>query len=535
MWWHGAAIYQVYPRSFRDSNGDGEGDLRGVIAGLDYLRELGVDAIWLSPFYPSPMVDSGYDVADPRGVDPRFGTLDDARAMIEAAHSRGLRVIVDVVPNHVSREHVWFGEALASAPASAARERFHFRDGRGVDGSEPPTNWVSVFSGPAWTRITEPDGTPGQWYLHLFDSSQPDLNWSNAEVLADSLETLRFWLDMGVDGFRVDVAWGLAKDMSYPDHPDPVGLCEGIRLDLYDGSDEAKTRRALIAGSPVWDRDEVHDIYRQWRKVLDSYDDRMTVAEAWVYPPERAQAYVRGDTLHQLFNFDLLAAPWDATTMRRVIDETLTALAPVHAPATWALSNHDTARVVTRLGSLDRARAVAMVVHALPGSVYVYQGEELGLADAAIPDGRRQDPVWFRSGGAQAGRDGARAPLPWSGDAPPYGFGGDGWLPQPDDWAAFTIEAESADPSSTLSLYRAMLRMRHDNPALAAEVPLRWRVSADGVLAFDRGEHFTCIANTGAAIELRVDGRVVLASRPVVTIADGLLQIPSDTTVWVIR
>ena len=537
-WWHTAAVYQVYPRSFRDSDGDGTGDLRGVIAELPYLASLGVDAVWLSPFYPSPQRDSGYDVADPRGVDPMYGTLDDARELIDRAHERGLRVIVDVVPNHSSSERAWFQEALASPPGSAARARYHFRDGRGPDGSEPPTNWVSWFGGGAWTRITEQDGTPGQWYLHQFDVSQPDLNWANPEVVEDGLETLRFWLDLGADGFRVDVALGLAKDMSYPDIDDPEALISAMRMDLDDGSVEAMERRRRVANSAVLDRDEVQDIYRGWRRVMDAYDrDVMAVAEAWV-PPERAARYVAPDTLHQIFNFDFMAAPWDADRLARVITATMDGLAGTHAPATWALSNHDSPRVVTRLGGGDegrrRARALALVAHALPGAVYVYQGEELGLADVDLADEVRQDPVFVRTGGEQKGRDGARVPIPWTGTEPPYGFGSnvDTWLPMPAGWAELTVAAEDVDPSSTLNQYRTMLRLRHELPALASGA-LRVQVLDGHLLVVERGPDFTCLANCGReAAELSVPGRLLVASDPSVMAEGGRITLPPSTGAW---
>ncbi len=348
-WWHTAAVYQVYPRSFRDLDGDGTGDLRGILAELPYLAALGVDALWLSPFYPSPQRDSGYDVADPRAVDPVYGTIDDVRELIAQSHDRGLRIIVDVVPNHTSSDRTWFRAALSAAPGSPERARYHFLDGRGPEGTLPPNNWTSWFGGGAWTRVREADGRPGQWYLHTFDESQPDLNWSNADVRADGLETLRFWLDMGADGFRVDVALGLAKDMTYPDLDDPESLTLAMRMDLDDGTEESMARRAKVANSAVLDRDEVQDIYRDWRALMSTYDgDRMAVAEAWV-PPERAARYVAPDTLHQIFNFDFMAAPWDLFRIRGVIEKTMANLVVVGAPPTWALSNHDTPRVVTRL------------------------------------------------------------------------------------------------------------------------------------------------------------------------------------------
>lgn len=502
-WWHRAAVYQVYPRSFRDADGDGTGDLRGVIAGLPYLAALGVNAIWLSPFYPSPLLDSGYDVADPRGVDPRYGTLADARELIDEAHARGLRVIVDVVPNHTSSERDWFRAALASESGSTARQRYHFRDGRGPGGAEPPTNWMSWFGGSAWTRVTEADGSPGQWYLHTFDSSQPDLNWANPEVREDALSTLRFWLDLGVDGFRVDVALGLAKDPAYPDLDDAEGIVQAMRMDLDDGSPQAMARRRQVVNSAVLDRDEVQDIYREWRRVMDSHGrDIMAVAEAWL-PPERAARYVAPDTLHQVFNFDFMGVSWDAGRIAAVIRETMSGLAPVGAPATWALSNHDTPRVVSRLGGgaegLRRARALALVAHVLPGAVYVYQGEELGLPDADLPDERRQDPVFRRTGGLQKGRDGARVPLPWSGPAAPYGFGGaDTWLPQPGDWADRTVSAQEADPRSTLSMYRALLLSRRAHPGLAVGQPWSAEVQHDSVLVVRRGCGLICAVNLGS-------------------------------------
>ena len=539
-WWHSAAVYQVYPRSFRDVDGDGTGDLRGVIRELPYLASLSVDAIWLSPFYPSPQRDSGYDVADPRDVDPRYGSLDDARELIEQAHARGVRVIVDVVPNHTSSERAWFQEALRAAPGSAERNRYHFLDGKGPDGDQPPTNWTSWFGGGAWTRIVESDGRPGQWYLHTFDDSQPDLNWSNPEVVDDGLRTLAFWLDMGVDGFRVDVALGLAKDMTYPDIDDPESLTLAMRMDLDDGTEESMARRGKVANSAVLDRDEVQDIYRGWRALMDSYEgDRMAVAEAWV-PPERAARYVAPDTLHQIFNFDFMAAPWDVDRVRRVIESTMASLAIVGAPPTWALSNHDTPRVVSRLGGgstgRQRARALALVAHALPGAVYVYQGEELGLADAELPDEARQDPVFFRTSGEQKGRDGARVPMPWLGTHPPYGFGdgaaGATWLPQPDGWADLTVEAQEADLASTLGQYREMLRLRRAHPGLVGD-ELALPASPAGILVIRRGCGFACVVNFSDDVAVSpVTGRLLVGSDPAVGVRDRDVLLPPNTGAW---
>lgn len=534
-WWAAANVYQVYPRSFRDSNGDGEGDLAGVVEGLDHHVALGIDALWLSPFYPSPLNDGGYDVANPRDVDRRYGTVDDARELISQARERGLRVIVDVVPNHTSSDRHWFVEALAGGPGSAARDRYHFRDGRGVDGSQPPNNWLSIFGGPAWTRVTEPDGTLGQWYLHLFDPSQPDLNWEHPEVRADGLETLKFWLDQGVSGFRVDVAFALRKHPELPDVVDPQGLTDAIRLDLYDGSDQAKTRRSLIAGSPMFDRDDVVEIYHEWRALLDSYgDDRMAVAEAWLYPPERQRRYVDG-TLSQVFNFDWLVVGWDAGLMRATIDATFEALDPVGALPTWALSNHDTQRVPTRLGGLAKARALALVTHALPGSVYVFQGEELGLSDAEMPAHARRDPIFLRSSGAQLGRDGCRVPLPWNGIAPPYGFSSEGvdtWLPQPDDWGALSVEAQGADDLSVLSQYRSTLAARKEFADHRELTWIEWR-DLPRVLAFSRGD-ITVVANTSAeTVDVPLVGEVIAASAPGVHVGENSTSLPGDCAIWI--
>ena len=538
-WWHRAAVYQVYPRSFRDGNGDGRGDLIGVIDRLPYLASLGIDAIWLSPFYPSPQHDSGYDVADPRDVDPMYGSVDDARRLFEAAHARGLRVLVDVVPNHFSTEHPWFQAALTAPPGSPERARFHFRDGRGPDGELPPSNWMSMFGGGAWSRISEPDGSPGQWYLHTFDASQPDLNWTNAQVRADWERTLRFWLDLGADGFRVDVAFGLAKDMTYPDIDDPEGFIQALRLDLDTVSDEAKARRARVANSAMFDRDDLQDVYREWRTVLDEYPgDRMAVCEAWL-PPERAARYVAPDTLHQIFNFDFLLVPFEATVIRDVIDRTMAGLALVDAPPTWALSNHDTPRVASRLGGgtagRQRALSMALIAHCLPGSVYVFQGEELALEDVELPDDARQDPVWFRTRGAQKGRDGARVPLPWSGDAPPYGFSdrrdADLWLPQPEGWEAATIDAQVRASWSPLQVYRQLLRLRHAHPGLAAGERLVVEVPQPEILVVRRGCGLVCVVNTGST-EVQWAGVPLITSDPSVgTRADGVV-LPPSTGAW---
>ena len=528
-WWRDAAIYQVYPRSFRDSNGDGEGDLQGVIAGLPYLAELGIDAIWLSPFYKSPNKDGGYDVADPRDVDPRFGNLADAKELIEAAHKHGIKFIADIVPNHFSSEHIWFQEALASPKGSIARSRFHFYDGRGENGEIPPNNWISIFRGPAWTRT--PDG---QWYLHLFDSSQPDLNWSNPDVMDDFEKTLRFWLDLGVDGFRIDVAHGSVKENILVDHRDPERLVDALRLDFLEITEEE--RAGLLGDIPFFDREGVHEVYRKWRTILDEYSgDRMTVAEAFVYPSSRAARYVREGELHQVFNFNFMMLGWDAKAMRASIERTLAELVDVKAPATWVLNNHDTPRVVTRIGGARKARALAMLIHSLPGGVYIYQGEELGLPSADLPDEARQDPAFIRSGGTDKGRDECRVPIPWSASEENYGYGiGTPWLPQPKDWAPYAMDVEAQDPASSLNLYKKSLALRHSHPALGGEGLISWVDAPDGLMHFTREPGLEVVVNTtDADFQVQVRGTsILLESAAGSVLADGRLTIAANTTIW---
>src|SRR5690606_23427403 len=465
QWWRTAVIYQVYPRSFADASGDGVGDLPGITSRLPHLAELGVDAVWLSPFYRSPQNDAGYDVADYCDVDPLFGTLADADALVAEAHRLGIRVIVDLVPNHTSSEHPWFRAALAAAPGSPERARYVFRDGRGPDGSEPPNNWTSVFGGRAWTRVTEPDGTPGQWYLHLFDASQPDLNWENPEVHEMFESVLRFWLDRGVDGFRVDVAHGMVKAEGLPDWDGTSAMIDGVH-DGELGSEDGATGAGNTG--PMWDQDGVHDIYRAWNRVLAEYDgDRCLVAEAWVEPLSRLARYVRPDEMHQAFNFSFLTTLWRAPLLRTVVTESLAANDAVGAPTTWVLSNHDVVRHTSRLGletpgarpngigaddpqpdeelGLRRGRAATLLMLGLPGSAYLYQGEELGLPEhTTLDDAERQDPAWWRSGHTERGRDGCRVPLPWEADAPAYGFSptGRSWLSQPESFARYALDRQ---------------------------------------------------------------------------------------------
>ena len=519
-WWHSPVIYQVYIRSFADGDGDGVGDLAGIRSRLSYLVDLGVDAVWITPFYPSPMADGGYDVADYRDIEPVFGDLAEAEALIREAHEVGLRVIIDLVPNHTSDRHQWFQQALASPSGSRERDRYVFRPGRG-DGSQPPNDWLSVFGGPAWHRV--PDG---EWYLHLFAPEQPDLNWVNGEVREEFADVLRFWLDRGVDGFRIDVAHALIKDPGLPD------LGEG-RSDILEPSKRLD--------HPHWDRDEVHDVYLHWRRVLDEYGpDRMFVAEAWVANPERLARYLRPDELHTAFNFDFLSAEWDVGQLRSVIDANLAALGAVGAPATWVLGNHDRPRPVTRYGGgrqgLARARAAALLMLALPGGAYVYQGEELGLEEVEdLPEDVLQDPIWVRSGRTERGRDGCRVPIPWSGGDPPFGFGpGGSWLPQPPHWADLTVQAQRGRPGSTLELYRAALRLHRSEPALRGGT-IRWLEppSPDCLVFAVRAEdsEVVCAVNAGTdPVLIPVYGELLLSSA-----ADRQQDpatLPGDTAAW---
>ncbi|MBQ1027224.1 glycoside hydrolase family 13 protein [Micromonospora sp. C95] len=532
-WWTEAVIYQIYPRSFADSGGDGIGDLPGITARLDHLAELGVDAVWLSPFYPSPQADAGYDVADYRDVEPLFGTLADADDLIAKAHANGLRVIVDLVPNHTSSAHAWFQAALAAGPGSAERERYIFRAGRGPGGAEPPNDWQSVFGGPAWTRV--PDG---QWYLHLFDTAQPDLNWDSPEVRAEFLDVLRFWLDRGVNGFRVDVAHGLVKQADLADWQEPQEILSGQEAD--------KPR------PPMWDQDGVHEIYREWRRLLDGYPgERILVAEAWVEPAERLVRYVRPDEMHQAFNFEYLLAAWTAPAQYAVITRSLEATDAVGAPTTWVLSNHDVVRHASRLGlpigaprpngigvgdeqpdaatGLRRARAATLLMLALPGSAYLYQGEELGLPEhTTLPDAARQDPTWERSGHTQRGRDGCRVPIPWEADAPSYGFGPTdaSWLPQPPVWAEYALDRQRGVPGSTYELYREALRLRRAYGL--GRGTLEWLASGDEVLSFRNG-NLVVLTNFGADAVPAPGGELVHSSAPLNE--DG--SVPTDATIWV--
>jgi alpha-glucosidase len=525
-WWREAVIYQIYTRSFADANGDGVGDLAGVRDRLPYLRELGIDGLWFNPWYPSPDADNGYDISDYRSIDPAFGTLHEAEGLIAEARALGIRTIVDVVPNHVSDEHPWFRAALDSTPGSPERARFWFRPGLGASGDEPPNQWQSIFGGNAWTRV--PDG---EWYLHLFAPEQPDLNWTHPDVWAEYENVLRFWFDRGAAGVRIDSAALLMKDPELREERPDAGPGE----------------------HPFTDRDETHDVYRRWRTIADSYDDpRVLVGEIWLPDADRLARYLRPDELHTAFNFDFLGCPWEAHRIRGSIDASLAVHEPVGAPPTWVLSNHDVTRPVTRYGRADssfafatkrpgvptdlergtrRARAAALLTMALPGSMYVYQGEELGLPEVEdIPPERRRDPMWLRSDGSDPGRDGCRVPIPWQGDRPPFGFSPDGaegpWLDQPSDWAPLTVEAETDDPASMLSLYRNGLRIRRSRPWGAG--PFRWLDAGGESLSFARGDAFVCLVNFGPdPIAVPAGAAVLIASNE---LEGGAL--PQDTTVW---
>ena len=542
-WWRDAVTYQIYPRSFADANGDGIGDVEGIRSRLPYLKSLGIDAIWISPWYPSPQHDHGYDVSDYMDIEPAYGTLAQAEQLIKEAHDCGIKFIVDIVPNHTSSDHKWFQEALAAKPGSKERDRYMFRDGKGPNGDLPPNNWEAVFGGPAWERVIEADGKPGQWYLHLFAVEQPDLNWENQEVKDHLEDVLKFWLDRGVDGFRIDVAHGMVKEAGLPD----------IRIDPT----------ATMLGTehkPFWDQEGVHDIYRSWRKIFDSYPgDRMAVAEAWVSPASRIARYVRADELQNSFNFEMLTTLWDAKEIRTKIDNSIEALAEVGAPTSWVFNNHDVVRSVDRLdlgltnhgdttlsrqgdpkklniarGTL-RARSATLMTLALPGGTYLYQGEELGLPEVRdLPEDRLTDPRWKMSGYQDRGRDGCRVPLPWSSD-PKGGFGfstndalklDECWLPQSPWMGKYAVDTQDGVEGSTLSMYREALAIRKNEAGLG-DGPMEWIEAGKDVVAFERPGDFACYINFGAPIQLPSNSQILVSSGPVTG-----HTLPTDTAVW---
>lgn len=547
LWWKDAVTYQIYIRSFADESGDGIGDIQGIISRLEYLKKLGVDALWITPWYPSPQHDNGYDVSDFMDINPDYGTLETAQELIDKVHQNGLRIIIDIVPNHSSNEHRWFKAALDSEPNSIERNRYLFRNGKGENGEEPPNNWQSMFGGPAWTRVIEKTGELGQWYCHIFASEQPDFNWENQQVRDHFIQILRFWLDKDIDGFRVDVAHGLVKASGLPDAPFQE------RLGLLDS-----------CAFPFWDQDGVHEIYREWRKLLDSYaGHRMAVSEAWVNPPSRSALYVRPDELANTFNFDFLTVKWGRDSLRSSIDRSIEGMAEVGAPVTWVLNNHDVVRSLNRFemdfissqeadlkvsGSeifnnkraFHRARAAAMLMLSLPGAVFLYQGEELGLPEVLdIPTERLQDPIWKMSGKTARGRDGCRVPLPWSESAEgAFGFSANleitpnqSWLPQPKNWGRFSAASQEISANSMLHLYRRAIHIRKTNPYFIGTF-FRWRESSVGTLEFTRveSEEFLCLVTFEVGQPLPIDYEVIMSSQE---IASGI--VPPDTTVWLQR
>jgi len=540
-WWRDAVTYQIYIRSYADSNGDGKGDVEGIRSRLPYLKALGINAIWITPWYPSPQNDHGYDVANYMDIEPDYGTLDHAQELINEAHSLGIRFIVDIVPNHSSDQHAWFQEALLSAPGSAARNRYVFRDGKGDNGDIPPNDWEAVFGGSAWQRIVEADGKLGQWYLHLFAESQPDFNWENPEVRAHFAEVLRFWLDRGVDGFRIDVAHGMVKEAGLPDV-------------------KAKSKMLDKDARPYWNQPGVHEIYREWRKIFDSYPgDRMGVAEAWV-PVESLPLYLRPDELANSFNFQFLDSKWDAKILKKNIKETFKNLEGTGAPASWVYENHDVTRKVNRFdrnlggggvsnpkeryGNIkkfsiargtQRAAAGALLMLALPGGAYIYQGEELGLPEVTnIPKDRLEDPRWRMSGFTDPGRDGCRVPIPWTESSDgAHGFStrgslstDDAWLPQPKGWGSFAVDKQEKNPNSMLWLYRKALKIRQNEEGLG-DGDLEWIKAGKKVIAFSRPGDFQCWVNFGKTVKIPKGSKVILSSQPL----KGR-NLPKDTAVW---
>src|SRR6185437_14274743 len=544
VWWEDAVVYEVYPRSFADADCDGVGDLPGLRSRLGYLADLGVDAVWLTPFYPSPLADGGYDVSDYCAVDPLLGTMADFDGLVSDAAAHQIRVIIDLVPNHCSSAHPLFQAALAAAPGSPERDRFIFREGRGAGGEQPPNNWPSQFGGSAWTRVTEADGRPGQWYLHLFDTSHPDWIWHHPDVPALFEDVIRFWLDRGVAGLRVDVAHGIFKD---PDLPDITGT------------------HPLNAPSPYRHRPELQPLYRSWRAILDSYPadgfpgPRTAIGEVWYDRPETLRPYLEPGGLPQVFNFQLILAAWRAADFRAGIDVALAGHGGSRAP--WVTGNHDVPRLASRYrldegftpemesrlvalrdqnaeAGFRRARAAALALLALPGSAYLYQGEELGLPEVTgIPDDAREDPRFFRTKGQDPGRDGCRVPMPWAVAGTGFGFSRtkDGaspsapWLPQPPDWGTYSVESQLADEHSFLHLYRAALRLRRHHPALGRGA-LRWVGPGDaGMLCFARDPGFVLAVNFGPdPAPLPAHREILLASGP---LAEGAV-LPPDTAAW---
>jgi alpha-glucosidase len=539
-WWREAVIYQIYPRSFADGNGDGIGDLVGTTARLESLASLGIDAIWFSPFFKSPQKDAGYDVSDYLSIDPIFGTNQDFDILLAKAKTLGLRIIVDLVPNHSSDQHELFQAAVKARPGSAERDMYVFRDGKGETGELPPNNWESVFGGKAWTRITEPDGKLGQWYLHIFDSSQPDFNWENPKVKEFFEGVLSFWLDKGVDGFRIDVAHGLVKEVGLPDVQ--------VEATHVVGEKDRETEH------PFWGQEGVHEIIRSWRKLLNSYDDRAMCAEAWVLPLSRMAKWVRPDEYHQTFNFGYLETPWDRFALEKVVIESLQEFGKVGAPSTWVLSNHDTIRHTSKYGvpnsplhgmgigpdseqpdeamGLRKARAASAFMLGLPGGAYVYQGEELGLPEHTMLEGEyRQDPTWFRTNGQRVGRDGCRVPIPWEAmGGPSFGFNttGKSWLPAPDSFKRYARDAQEGVPGSTLELYKRLIKERKEFSLGSGEFRFAPEYSTDSTLAYINNGVLV-LANFGPDSVNLPAGELLLTTQHDLTV-EGVLE--HDQTVW---
>jgi len=444
-WWQTGVVYQIYPRSFYDSNGDGIGDLNGITAKMDYLASLGVDAIWISPIYTSPMADFGYDVADYCDIDPIFGTLDDFDRLLAAAHERGLRVILDWVPNHTSDQHPWFLESRSSRD-NPKRDWYIWRDPK-PDGS-PPNNWVSYFGGSAW----EWDEHTQQYYLHLFVKEQPDLNWRNPEVVEAMMDTLRFWLDRGVDGFRMDVIGLIFKDAQLRDEPPKISPPSDYGLAEYE---------TVYSGYQM----ETHDMLKRIRQLIDSYGDRVAIGEVWSDRRSRWARFYgnRLDELHLPFNFTLMDQPWDASAMRNDVDKLEVAL-PYGAWPNYVLANHDRPRIGTRYGPQAR-RVAGMLLLTLRGTPTLYHGDEFGMLNGEVPPDKIKDPPGLIKG-PEHSRDGTRTPLQWD-DGPYAGFSTvEPWLPIGETYKTINVAAAEADPKSILHMYRALLRLRRETPAL---------------------------------------------------------------------
>ncbi|MGI8644185.1 MAG: alpha-amylase family glycosyl hydrolase [Thermomicrobiales bacterium] len=457
MWWQSGVIYQVYPRSFQDTNGDGVGDLNGITRRLDYLEWLGVDAVWTSPVFPSPMADFGYDVSDYTGIHPMFGTLADLDRLVQEAHTRDLRVILDWVPNHTSDHHDWFIESRSSCQ-NPKRDWYLWRD-PAPDGG-PPNNWLSVFGGSAW----ELDEQTGQYYYHAFLKEQPDLNWRNRDVREAMYDTLRFWLDRGVDGFRADVIWHLIKDDEYRDNP-PYPGHTNQEWPYHDYVPGKRPYQDLI---PLYttDRPEAHEIIAEIRQVLDEYDQRMMVGEIYLPVEDLVRYYGKeGAGLHLPFNFELVRMPWNAQMITHVIDKYEAAL-PDGAWPNWVLGNHDNSRIATDIGP-EQARVAAILLLTLRGTPTLYYGDELGMQDVHIPPDRVQDPVAKNRTDAGAGRDPERTPMRWNNSENAGFTTGTPWLPIGDDAATVNVERQRDDPSTLLTLYRRLLALRQSEAALS--------------------------------------------------------------------